>query len=103
MAPEQALSTKNVDARADIYSLGCTLYSLLAGKAIYDGETLMGKMLAHREQPIPRFSAFRDDVPEELETILQKMVAKDLEHRYQSMTEVIADLQTLLPSPLAGE
>ena len=53
MAPEQALSTKGVDARADIYSLGCTLYYLLAGKCTYDGDTMMAKLLAHQSAPIP--------------------------------------------------
>jgi len=90
MAPEQALSTHDADARADIYSLGCTLYYLLSGKATYDGETLMAKLLAHREQPIPPLGA---DVPEELEAVFRKMVAKRVEDRYQTMGAVVAALE----------
>ncbi len=93
MAPEQALNTKSADARADVYSLGCTLYYLLTGKATYEGDTLMARLLAHRELPIPSIRAFRPDVPEQLEIIFSKMVAKNAADRQQTMTEVIADLE----------
>lgn len=93
MAPEQAMSTKHADARADIYSLGCTLFYLLTGKATFDGESLMAKLVAHRECPAPSLRSLRPDVPEQLESIFQRMVAKKVEERYQTMTEVIGDLQ----------
>lgn len=92
MAPEQALSTKSADARADIYSLGCTLYFLLTGKAVYGGDTLMKKLLAHRDQRIPAIRALRPAVPKQLEAVFSKMVAKRIADRYQTMAEVIDDL-----------
>lgn len=93
MAPEQALSTKHAAAPADIYSLGCSLFYLLTGNATYAGETLTAKLLAHQNMPIPALRSFRADVPEPLEAIFRKMVAKQIDDRYQTMTEVIADLE----------
>jgi serine/threonine protein kinase len=90
IAPEQAVSTKHADARADIYGLGCSLHYLLTGKATYDGDTLMAKLLAHRESPIPSLGA---DVPEQVQAIFEKMVAKTVEDRYQTMTEVVVALE----------
>jgi serine/threonine protein kinase len=83
MAPEQALSTKHADARADVYSLGCSLYYLLTGKAIYYGDTLMAKLLAHRSNPIPPLRSVRPDVSEPIDAVFRKMVAKNVEERYR--------------------
>jgi Leucine-rich repeat (LRR) protein len=92
MAPEQAVNSKTADARADIYSLGCTLYYLLTGKPAYDGDSLMNRMLAHRDRPIPSLRAVCPTVPEPLEAVFKKMVAKQVGDRYQTMTDVIAAL-----------
>ncbi len=93
MAPEQARNTKDADARADIYSLGCSLFYLLTARPLYTSDTLTNKLIAHQFDPIPSFQEVRDGVPEEFETVFRRMVAKKVEDRYQTMSEVIADLQ----------
>jgi serine/threonine protein kinase len=92
MSPEQAIDSRSVDAFSDIYSLGCTLYFLLVGKSVYDGETVMARIFAHRDAPIPSIRHTRADVPLQIDAIFQKMVAKTKADRYPSMTEVIQDL-----------
>ncbi|MFI4849351.1 MAG: protein kinase [Gimesia chilikensis] len=95
LAPEQALDTRVADARSDIYSLGCTLFFLLTGRQIYFADTIMKTIVAHRESAIPKLSQSGAAVPEELETIFRKMVAKQPEDRFQSMDELIAALESL--------
>jgi serine/threonine-protein kinase len=96
MAPEQAMDTHHADARADIYSLGCTLYRLLTGHVPYQGQALAQILMAHQQAPIPSLSAARPDVPAELDSLFQKMMAKRPEDRFQSMAEVVAELEAVL-------
>ena len=95
MSPEQAESTKDVDSRADIYSLGATLYYVLMGEVLYPGKNIIQKILSHRESPIPSLRINRPDVPPSLDMIFTKMVAKKVEDRYSSMAEVISALSKL--------
>lgn len=102
MAPEQAMDTKSADHRADIYSLGCTLWYLLTGRNVYQAKTQMQKILAHQKEPIPSLCQARPDAPPALDAIFRKMVEKEISKRYQSMDEVASDLSKLkLSAPAA--
>ena len=97
MSPEQGESAKNVDARADIYSLGASLFYLLTGNVMYPGKTAFGKLMAHRDSEIPSLCSVRPDVPIGLEIIFRKMVAKKVGDRYTSMDDVISVITNILP------
>ena len=101
MAPEQAIDTKRVDHRADVYGLGCTLYYLLSGRSPYRGETSMQKLLAHRETSIPSLRALQPDIPLALDSVFHRMLAKKPDDRYSSMLELIRDLEACRPTPAA--
>ncbi len=96
MSPEQAEETRNVDARADQYSLGCTLWVLLTGRPMFQGTTTIAKLMAHQQRPAPSLRAARADVPEALEAVYQRMVAKQPDERFATMDEVVAALETCL-------
>ena len=80
MAPEQAEDTHAVDVRADLYSLGCTLYHFLAGRPPFAGEgqrSFRSKMRAHAETPPPPIDRPESPLPAGLETLLARLLAKD--------------------------
>lgn len=84
LSPEQALDSHNVDIRSDIYSLGCTLYFLLSGKPPFPDGTLAQRLMAHQTKQPARIRDKRPDVPESLIAILDVMMAKKPEDRYQT-------------------
>ena len=95
-APEQCTDPHAVDARADVYALGCTLYELLAGQPPFAGagyDSAFQKMRAHVEAPVPQIRERRPDVPERLAAVLERMLAKDREGRLASPAEVVAAVQ----------
>lgn len=94
-APEQWGDSRAVDIRADIYSLGCTLYHLLTGGAPFSDtkfSTIMKKMWAHGYAPIPPIRELRPEVPEPLATVIEFMLAKDRENRFATPAEVADSL-----------
>lgn len=95
MSPEQAQDTRATDHRTDIYALGCTLYRLLTGKVPFPGETTIKKILAHRDQPIPSVRAVRPEVPEMVDRLLAKMLAKKVDDRMPTMAAVVAAIEKL--------
>jgi hypothetical protein len=95
IAPEQAANAHSADIRADIYSLGCTLFTLLAGRAPFGEGSVLEKIKAHQTAAPPDITAVRPDVPAPLAAILGKMLAKDPAERYQTPAEVAAALANL--------
>ncbi len=95
MAPEQALDAKSVDHRADVYALGCTLYFLVTGNPPFRNDTVMRRLLAHREEPAPRISAYRPEAPPELDDIFATMMAKAPDDRFPSMKHLVVALDNL--------
>jgi len=93
MAPEQARDARQADCRADVYSLGCTLFRLLAGKVPFPGDNKLDKIEAHRRLPPPALADFRPDISSELQSVVSRMMAKDPADRYQTSLEAATELE----------
>ena len=96
IAPEQAQNAKTSDIRADIFSLGVSLFQLVTGQLPYDGDNLMEKLMSRVTKDPIRLRSLRPDVSPELDRVVDKMVARLPEHRFQTPGEVATALTTLI-------
>lgn len=95
MAPEQARSAKHVDQRSDIYALGATLYHLVTGTLPYTGNTALELIIAKETKTYTPAKQICSEIPEKLDLIIGRMMARDPAHRYKNCEEVIRDLSGL--------
>lgn len=101
MAPEQAAG--GVDARADIYSLGCTLFALLTGQPPFEGKTAEDIAAAAARNEVPSPLRYNPNIPSELARICRKMTAKKRDVRYANISLVIRDLEIYLGVETTGD
>jgi len=94
MAPEQ-VTAKSVDHRADIYALGVVFYEMVTGRKPFQADTPMAVLFKHASEPLPRPTQFAPELPDAVEKILLKALAKKAENRYASMGELAAALEKL--------
>jgi len=92
ISPEQARDPRVADVRSDLYSLGCTLYYMVTGRPPFPEGTVLQKLLSHSSDPPPDPRQFRPDLPDEIAAVLNRLLAKHPEDRYQEPNELVGEL-----------
>ncbi len=104
--PEQLTDAKNVDHRADVYALGCTLFELLSGQVPFNGDSMYAIMRQHIESARPDICHVNQHVPREISSVLKRAMAADPAARYQSVDEfrdaLLSAMQSLPGDSSAG-
>lgn len=101
VAPEQALNSHEVDSRADIYGLGATFYFLLAGQPLFPNGQIAQKLIWHQTLRPEPLRQLRPEVPAELAAVVERMIDKSPDRRYQTAAEVIEALLPWTAKPLS--
>jgi len=96
IAPEQARSSRAVDIRSDLYSLGCTFYYILTGQVPFPAETPMEKLLKHYLEEPPAVEALRPEVPRGIARVVRRLMAKSPDERPQTPAELAQVLGTMV-------
>jgi WD40 repeat protein/serine/threonine protein kinase len=95
IAPEQARDSRNADIRSDLYSLGCTFYYLLTGQVPFPGDAPVEKLIKHwLEDPTP-IRDLRPETPDKLVSLVERLMAKKSEDRFQTPLEVVREIESL--------
>src|SRR5947209_1028918 len=95
MSPEQSEGSERIDHRTDIWSLGAVLYEMIAGRVPFEGKDVHRQVIAIQEQSVAPLSRFAEGVPDRLEDIVAKALAKDPDERYQTAKDLLIDLRNL--------
>jgi eukaryotic-like serine/threonine-protein kinase len=98
VSPEQAAGREDLDARSDIYSVGCLAYFLLTGQPPFAGRSAVRMLAAHLYEPPASPTTHRPEVPADMETVVLRCLAKDPAERYpsaQSLESALASCWTL--------
>lgn len=103
MAPEQGIGASTIDERADVYSLGIVLYEMITGRKPYIADTPMAVVLKQMTDPLPRPTDFVPDLPERVEQVLIKALAKEPENRYEDMHAMIDAMDGILAETVKVE
>ncbi|HEY1814518.1 MAG TPA: serine/threonine-protein kinase [Kofleriaceae bacterium] len=98
MSPEQCRGAGHVDARADVYALGCVLFTLIVGRPPFDAEGVGDIIAMHLREPAPTPSLLRGGIPPEVDHLILRCLAKDPAHRFQSAGELAAAIGALVHS-----
>jgi serine/threonine-protein kinase len=101
MSPEQLLGSRDVDQRSDIWSLGIILYELLTDELPFEGDSMVHLAILIREKPTPRVRRLREEVPEELDAVIARCLAKERSDRYADVGELAEALAPFLPAQKA--
>ncbi|BCL83012.1 STKc_PknB_like and FHA domain-containing protein [Ktedonobacteria bacterium brp13] len=95
ISPEQAESGRSADTRSDLYSVATVLFEMLGGRPPYEGDTAVDIVIKHMNEPVPSLCRLRTDLPAEIDTFMQKALAKTPAKRYATPQEFIAALDQI--------